>query len=85
MKGKDGLKIISPLINSKALFVTSYYQNRPNSSKIQIKLSLHQNWAYSFGKCWTRAHVFGNDPDALLDKHISTTVRKLLRQICDSR
>lgn len=50
----DGLKIISPLINSKALYVTSYYQNSQNSSKIQIKLALRQNRGYSFGKGWTR-------------------------------
>lgn len=85
LKGKDGLKIISPLINSKALFVTSCQQNWPNSSKIRIKLSFCQNRGRSRGKagqvkcvlewpCW----------DALRNKHISPTVKKLLRHICDS-
>lgn len=53
LKGKDGLKIISALIRSKALFVTSCQQNGPNSSKLQRKLSFCQNWGHSCGRGWT--------------------------------
>lgn len=58
-KGKAGLKIISALIHSKALFATSRQQNGPNSSKLQRKLSFCQNWGHSCGRGWTGQRYTG--------------------------
>lgn len=85
MKGRDGLKITSPLINSKALFVTSYYQNRPSSSKRQKLLYIRVRVSRVEKAGPDQMFIFGDDSDALWVKHISPTVKKLLRQICDFR